>query len=370
MTHALLTASLTHDAMVELERDFGWRLTVLPRGTDLGSLSDEHGDAAVLVVEAEQLDAATISAFPKLSLIACLRGNPVNVDVESASARSIPVLHTPGRNAESVADLVLGLMYSCVRQIARAHHLVVSRELTEEREERPGRKDVIWRPCDPSGIVPYLEFKGPEVSRLTLGLLGFGAIGSRVAAKAVALGMRVIVHDPYVDDALVRRSGAEPVGFHALFVESDVLSLHAPGQAAGAPIVGAQQLRLMKPTSYLLNTARASVLDYDALLTALCEGRLAGAALDVFPDEPLSSRNPLLDLPNVTLTPHIGGASANVVEHQSELLLHSLRALATRDGNGGFVRNPDALDGLPGRIPAALALAAGRHRTVRMPARR
>ena len=353
MTHALLTAPLTPDAMLELEDDFGWRVTVLPRGSELAALATEYADVSALVVEAERVDAATIDAFPKLSLIACLRGTPVNVDVDHATSRGIPVIYTPGRNAESVADLVLGLMYSCVRQIARAHHLVVSRELTEEREERPGRKDVVWRPSDPSGVVPYLEFKGPELSRLTLGLLGFGAIGRRVGSKAVALGMRVVVYDPFVDGGLISRSGCEPISFDALFAESDVLSLHAPGQN-GTPLVGRDQLGSMKPTSYLINTARASVLDYDALLAALQAGRLTGAGLDVFPDEPLSSRNPMLELPNVTLTPHIGGASANVIEHQSELLLHSMRALAGENADAAFVHNRQALDALPGRIPAAL----------------
>jgi D-3-phosphoglycerate dehydrogenase len=369
MTDAILTASLTADATVELEHDYGWRLTVLPRGTELAAAAEQHPDVAVLIVEAERVDARTIDGFRRLSLIACLRGNPVNVDVKHASTRGIPVLHTPGRNAESVADLVLGLMFSCVRHIAHAHHLIVSRSLTEEREERPGGRDVIWRPSDPEGVVPYLEFKGPEVSRLTLGLLGYGAIGRRVGAKALALGMRVVVHDPFVEDGAVERSGAEPVAFGALFAAADVLSLHVPGQI-GKPLVGASELKLMKETAYLINTARASVLDYDALLAALRDGRLAGAGLDVFPDEPLSSRNPLLDLPNVTLTPHIGGASTNVVEHQSELLLRSLRALADRNGDAALIQNPEALDHVPGRIPSALALAAARGRTIGMTARR
>jgi D-3-phosphoglycerate dehydrogenase len=356
VTSALVTASLTPDAWVELERDFGWRLTALPRGSQLGDAAREHADAASLVIEAEPVDAATIDAFPNLSLIACLRGSPVNVDIEHASARAIPVLHTPGRNAESVADLVFGLMYSCVRHIARTHHLIASGELTEEGKAPPGRKDVIWRPSDPDGIVPYVQFKGPELSRLTLGLLGFGAIGRRVAAKALALQMRVLVHDPFVSGDTVQRRGAEPVEFEELFSLCDVLSLHAPSQPEG-PLVGERELALMKPTAYLINTARASVLDYDALLAALRDGRLSGAGLDVFPDEPLSSRSPLLELPNVTLTPHIGGASTNVIEHQSELLLHSLRALASGDPRDAFIYNRDALDGLGERLPAALATA-------------
>jgi len=355
MTLALLTASLAPAALLELEEEFGWEVVSLPRG---GGLVADNGafdpnDVGVLVVEADPLDAVMLDRFPALSLVACLRGNPVNVDVEHATARGIPVLHTPGRNAESVADLVLGLIYSCARHIAHTHHLIVSRALTEDRDELRNRKDVIWRPSDPAGPIPYVVYKGPEVSRLTLGLLGFGAIGRRVAAKAVALELRVLAHDPLLPDEQIAALHVEPVSFDTLLVESDVLSLHAPPQA-GAPLVGERELGLMKPSAYVINTARASVLDYDALVRALQEGRLAGAGLDVFPDEPLSSRSPLLDLPNVTLTPHIGGASTHVAEHHSEILLSSLHALAAGDPAAAFVKNPEALERLPDGIPAVL----------------
>lgn len=361
MTLAVVTASLTPAAERALEEAFGWTLSTLPRGSVLGSVDGnvDHERVSALVIETETLDARTLEVFPALSLVACLRGNPVNVDVDAATARGIPVVHTPGRNAESVADLVLGLMYSCVRYIARSHHLVVSRVLTEEREEVRGRKDVVWRPSDPSGPVPYLLFKGPELSRLTLGLLGFGAIGRRVASKACGIGMRVLAHDPFVADAEITDAGAEPVLFERLLRESDVLSLHAPSQPE-RPLVGARELELMKPTAYVINTARATVLDYDALVDALREGRLAGAGLDVYPDEPLSSASPLLELPNVTLTPHIGGASTNVVDHQSELLLQSLHALAAGNRDSATLRNPEALDRVPDGIPAALRHAGTR----------
>ena len=355
MTHALVTASLTRAALRELEQSFGWVVTALPPGSGLVPHGARFDPSAVdvLVIETDLLDVEMLDRFPSLSLVACLRGNPLNVDLEHATARGIPVLHTPGRNAESVADLVLGLIYSCVRHISRAHHLIVSGALTEDREERRGGKDVIWRPRDAAGPVPYVLFKGPELSRLTLGLLGFGAIGRRVAAKAVALEMRVLAHDPLVLDEEIEEYRVDPVPVERLFAESDVLSLHAPAQST-LPLVGERELALMKPSAFVINTARASVLDYDALVCALREGRLSGAGLDVFPDEPISARSALLDLPNVTLTPHIGGASSNVVEHQSELFVSSLRALAAGSPGDAFVKNPDALKSLPGGIPAVL----------------
>ncbi len=358
MTVAVVTADLTAWAERELAQTYGWSLRRLPRGglaaPDANLVAAE---VEVLVIEADPLDARQFDRFPTLSLVACLRGNPVNVDLDRATASGIPVVHTPGRNAEAVADLVLGLTLSCIRHIALTHHLIVSRALTEEREEQRDRKDVIWRPTDPGAPLPYVTYKGPELSRLTLGLLGFGAVARRVAAKATALDMRVLAHDPFVPDHRVSAAAVEPVPLPQLLRDADVLSLHAPSQT-GAPLIGEHELRQMKPGSYLINTARASVLDYDALASALREGRLAGAGLDVFPDEPLSSSSPLLDLPNVTFTPHIGGASTHVLEHQSELLLDALRHLAAGRPEAAAIANPAALAGLPGGIPAALRSTA------------
>jgi D-3-phosphoglycerate dehydrogenase len=349
---ALVTADLTPAAERDLEQVYGWTLTTLPRG-GLAEADVDTAGVQALVVEADRLGTAEFHRFPALSVVACLRGTPVNVDLAEATARGVPVLRTPGRNADSVADLVLGLAYSCVRHIARSHHLIVSRVLTEEREPEPGRKDVIWRPRDPDGPVPYLLFKGPELAQLTMGLLGFGAIGRRVAARATALGLPVLAHDPFVPDGEIEAAGVVPVPFEQLLREADLLSLHVPS-GSGTPLIGERELRQVKPTAYLINTARATVVDYAALADALREGRLAGAGLDVFPDEPLSSSSPLLELSNVTLTPHIAGASTNVVDHQSELLLLGLRALAIGEGDSPLLANPEVLGHIPGGIPEAL----------------
>jgi D-3-phosphoglycerate dehydrogenase len=287
-------------------------------------------------------------------VIGCVRGTPVNVDTEEATRRGVVVLNAPARNAESVADLVLGLTLSVLRHIASTHHLIVSRSLTEERAEDRQRKDVVWRPSDPTAPVPYRVYKGPELATLTLGLLGFGAIGRRVCQRAVALGMSVLAYDPFVPDRDLAAAGAVAVAFDELFVRSDVLSLHAPAQQ-GPPLVGERELTLMKPSAYVINTARASILDYTALARALQTGRLAGAGLDVFPDEPLSSSSPFLEMANVTLTPHIAGASSNVVEHHSEILLASLLALAQGRPEAAHIRNPEVLERWPGGIPPALS---------------
>lgn len=362
MTLALVSAPLTKAVVDALEADFGWEVLAFPR-TDLFA-SDGFDPAAVgvLLVEAERVDRQVLERFQALNLVGCVRGEPANVDLDEATRRGVVVVRSPGRNAESVADLVLGLMLSVVRHIAESHHLMVARQLTEERTAPRRTKDVVWRPSDPGAPVPYNLYKGPELATLGLGLLGFGAIGRRVAAKALALGMHVLAHDPFVAADEVEAAGAEAVNAEELFKRSDIVSLHVPAQL-GEPLVGERELRLMKPSSYLINTARASVLDYDALVRALRDGRLAGAGLDVFPEEPLSPRDPLLELSNVTLTPHIGGASANVVEHHSEILLGGLRALAAGRIEDANVRNPGALAHWPLGIPPAFSEARFRAAT-------
>jgi phosphoglycerate dehydrogenase-like enzyme len=354
MTLVLVTAPLTAETLAALEVEFGWQVLTLDGPSLLKGGGYEPSSVGALLVEAELVDGQVLERFPALSVVGCVRGNPVNVDVDMATKLGIVVIGSPARNAESVADLVLGLMLSVLRHIAHAHHLVVSRALTEDRDEVRKRKDVVWRPSDPTAPVPYRVYKGPELATLALGLLGFGAIGRRVGVRGLGLGMRVIAYDPFVPHTDLKSAGVEPVGFDELFSRADVLSLHAPPQD-GPPIVGARELALMKPSAYVINTARASVLDYSALLDALRLGKLAGAGLDVFPDEPLSSADPLLELPNVTLTPHIAGASSNVVEHHSEIILEGLRALARGHPEAADVRNPDALAHWPDGIPPAFS---------------
>lgn len=349
MTVALIAADLSPLAVASLEHEFGWRIEAMPNARAALPLDDgvDLGAVEALVVEAQPVTDEVMEALPSLRLLACLRSDPVNVDLEAATRRGVPVLHTPARNRESVADFVLGLMLSVTRHIATSHNLVVTRALTEAPEvvaARPPRKDVIWRPVDLGRPVPYDIFRGPEIRSLVLGLVGFGAIGRCVAEKALALGMRVLAHDPGVPDAEISEHGVEPRELMQLLAESDMVSLHA--RSSGPPILGQAELSAMRPGAYLINTSRANQVDYPALTRALREGRLAGAGLDVFPDEPLAADDPLLDLPNVTLTPHLAGASTNVVDHQSAIFLDGLRALASGPDTARrrAISNPDVLE--------------------------
>ena len=350
MTLALIAAALTPEVSDALTDRFGWRLRTVSdirSGIPLDDSTLDLAEIEALVVEAQPVTAEVFAALPNLKLLGCLRGEPVNVDLDAATRRGIPVLHTPARNRESVADYVLGLMLSVTRNIATTHHLIVSRVLTESSvtaSRRPPRKDVIWRPADSSRPIPYDVYRGPELRSLTLGLVGFGAIGRCVGEKALALGMPVVAHDPGVDARELAEAGIAPMDLDRVLAVSDVVSLHA--RAPGPPIIGALEIAAMKPGSYLINTSRANLVDYDALTSALRDGHLAGAGLDVFPDEPLTSDSPLLELSNVTLTPHLAGASTNVVEHQSAIFLESLSALETGSSAARrrAVRNPEVLE--------------------------
>jgi D-3-phosphoglycerate dehydrogenase len=332
MTKVLVTAALTDGAIAAL--------------AELGydTVADAGPDVVGWILEGEPCGEQELDAMPGLRFVACVRGGPVNVDIAAATRRGIPVLYAPGRNAESVADFVIGQIIALVRHIAHTHHLLRSGVLAEERETPVReRADVVWRPSDPQAPIPYHVFRGPELRTLTLGLLGLGRVGERVAAKALALEMRVIAHDPNVAETAGAIWAVQLVGRDELLARADVLSLHARGDRV---LIGAPELHAMRPGAFLVNTARGAILDHDALVAALRDGRLGGAALDVFPDEPLTPGDPLLGLDNVVLTPHIAGASLNVIDHYSASIVHTLQALhGLGDMRGAAVANPETLAG-------------------------
>lgn len=309
----------------------------------LSTLSAQELDLVrAIVVEAEPVDDAMLGQVRNLEVVGCLRSEPVNVDLDAAWARGVAVIHTPGRNAEAVADLTLGLCLAALRHIAIAHHGIVSRELTTAIATRGVNRavgDVIWRPDDATLPVPYVTYKGHQLSRLTVVVVGFGAVGRAVARRFNGLVSQVLVVDPGVADEDVRAGGFVPLALEDALARADIVTLHA---RSASPVIGRAELARLKPGSYLINTARATVLDYEALADALVSGHLGGAALDVFPEEPLLSSSPLLQLPRLTLTPHLGGAAYEVADIQSEILLAGVR---------GIYGNPGDWSGLPVRNP-------------------
>jgi D-3-phosphoglycerate dehydrogenase len=326
---ALITAEFDPAAVTRLEEmgfavdEAGWGQTRHALGRE--QLAALMPGASLLIVEVEHISAEVIAAGPDLEVIATCRAGPVNVDVEAATARGIPVLTTPGRNADSVADFALGVMLSLCRNIQRAEQHLRHNGWMVHGDE-----------------LPYFHFRGPEISGKTLGLIGCGAIGRALARRVRGFEMQVLVYDPYVDQASLGDLG-QLASLETLLARADVVSLHVPVTPETKGLLNAERLAIMKPGAYLINTARAAVVDEDALFSALAGGQLAGAALDVFWEEPEIAPR-WFTLENVLLTPHLGGAADDVRVHHSAMVLEDLQILR-RGGVPARVANPEALRG-------------------------
>jgi D-3-phosphoglycerate dehydrogenase len=283
-----------------LQGDFKWS-TELKEGVreangDSANIKKHVSDADVAIISYAPFTRSIMDAAPRLKLIGVSRGGPVNVDVEAATSKNIMVLGAVGRNAVSVADQTLGLILSESRNISRLHYALRTGQYFKDVEKRRQQRNmsrIMWM----------------ELEDKILGLIGYGQVGKRVAVRAKAFGMRVMVYDPYVEADALRRDGCVEIGLDNLLASSDFVSIHARLTPETRHMIDGEALKKMKPTAILVNTARGAIVDEEALYTALVEGWIAGAALDVFEDEPIKSGNKLLTLDNVTLTPHTGGRS-------------------------------------------------------------
>jgi D-3-phosphoglycerate dehydrogenase len=240
---------------------------------------------AIIVRSRTRVTEEVLSAAGRLKVIGRAGVGIDNIDVEVANRLGIAVLNSPGGNIISAAEFTLGLMLALVRHIAQA-----SASLRRGEWER-------------------VRFRGGELHRKTLGLVGAGRIGSEVARRAKALGMHVLVYDPYLSRERAEEMGAELAALSTLLGRADVVSIHTPLTEETHGLLGAEELALMKPSAYLVNAARGGVVDEAALVAALEEKRLAGAALDVFEQEPPPLDHPLLKLDNVLAVPHLGAAT-------------------------------------------------------------
>ena len=270
--------------------------------------------ADVLVVESDSVR-GPVFELP-LRAIASTRGDPNNVDIAGATAAGIPVLHTPGRNADAVAEMAVALLFAATRHL-----------LPADADVRSGQ---VFR----DGTIPYQRFRADEIAGRTAGLVGLGAVGLALRWRLTGLGVSVIAHDPYNDEA--------HHSLDDLLNQSDIISLHAPVTDNSVGMIGAEQFAAMRDGVVFLNTARAQLHDTDALVDALTSGKVAAAGLDHFEGEVLPADHPLTGLPNVVLTPHIGGATWNTEARQAEMVVDGLEALLS-DGTPAHIINPEVL---------------------------
>jgi len=266
-------------------------------------------DVGALVVEADFVFGEVFDAAAGLRLVGVCRNALNQVDIESATEHGVAVTHAPGRNTNAVAEMTLGLMLSLARRIPEAAALVSSGGWSEP-------------------ALGYRRFRGREIAGSTVGVIGFGQIGREVARKCLALGARVVAYDPHVPERQMRALGTEPCAIKEAAV-ADFVTLHVSDTEATQRLADAEFLRWMRRGAFLINTSGGNVVDPEALVDALERGRIAGAALDVFEGHPLPAASRLRTAPNVVLTPHIGGATAETVERHSRMMTQEIERLLT-----------------------------------------
>ena len=261
-------------------------------------------DAEVICIHLCPIGKDIIEHASHLKYIVTARGGVENIDVECAKAHGVRIIHCPMHNAYAVAEMTVGLMICETRNIARAHDAL---------------KHGVWREQFPNtGNIR-------ELRSCTIGLIGFGAIGRLVAQRLLPFQADICIYDPFVSESEITSLGYRAVDKETLLKTSDIVSLHGRIGPNDPAIIGKEELDMMKSSAYIINTARAILVDMDALYQALKQGVIAGAAIDVFCKEPLDKDDPILTLDNCTLTNHRGGDTLDSYDRSPELLLAQLK---------------------------------------------
>jgi len=273
--------------------------------------------AEILINHLAPINGDILDRLPALKLIAVSRGGPVNIDVAACKARKVKLVNTPGRNSSAVAEFTIAAILAETRLIRAGHESL-----------RQG----VWR-----GDLYRFDKIDAELSEMTVGLIGYGHIGTKVVRLLKPFGCRILVCDPYVPlSAEDREDDVEQVDLNTLLKRSDVVSLHARVTEETKGFLAAPQFARMKPGAYFINTARGPMVNYDDLYQALKSRHVRGAMLETFWMEPPPPESPLLKLDNVTLTPHIAGASTTTVRIAARMIAEEIR----RHGAGEPPLNP------------------------------
>lgn len=295
----LVTESLSEQGLDLLRKDFQVDVRAdLAKGDLAGEIA---GYDALIIRSATKVTAGVLEAGTQLKVVARAGIGLDNVDVEAATRRGVMVVNAPQSNIISAAEHTLALLLAQARNVPQAHA-----DLVKGRWERA-------------------KWEGVELAGKTIGLIGLGRVGSIVAAHAAGFGMRVIAFDPYVSAERAKEIGVEIMPtLEALLVQSDFVTIHLPRTPETQGLLGAKELRMMKPGARLVNTARGGLVDEEALAKALEDGHLGGAAIDVFATEPTTD-SPLFGLPNVIVTPHLGASTREAQDKASTTVAEMVR---------------------------------------------
>jgi len=292
----------------------------------------ENNDAETLTAAAADVDLIIVSCFTQISagvienagrLKAVVKyGVGVdNIDLSAATRKGILVVNCPEYGSNTIAEHAFALMIGLAKKL-----VLIDRKTRED----------LW-------LWPEPELMGTELQEKTIGLIGFGKIGRAMARMTSGFGMHPVVYDPYVPTEQIKAGHAEPVGLDELLAVSDVVSIHCVLTPETKKLIGAAELAKMKPSAFLIDVSRGAVIDEEALTKALQEKRLAGAGLDVFPEEPLKADNPLLKMENVILTPHLAWYTREAFDRLAQETLQ--RVLEIFDGKIPYnLKNPEVIE--------------------------
>ena len=310
---AFVSAQLTADGLAQLQQYAdvklgGWGHTGKKLAPE--ELVQAASDCDIMVICYEEINDYVLDHLPNLKFIACSRGGIENIHLDAVRRHKTLVSSAPGRNANAVAELTVGLMICALRHIPKTVYYIMSKQWDKV-------------PWDIAGNTSFKTFDGFELCGKTVGLIGYGAIAHRVSSLLSGFQVHIISYDPYVQSW---PDGITSVSLETLLADSDLVSLHCKVTDSTRSIINAQALQQMKPTSVLINTARGALVDEEALYQALSNHQIAAAALDPQIHEPMLHDSKFLDLDNIILTPHIGGASRDIIAQQTKIIMEDVVA--------------------------------------------
>ncbi len=329
---AFVTASLIPEVLAELKKLMEviyepW-LETAEIYFDAKELAEKLEGIDIFITETDDLKKKELFDLTNLKLLISCRGDPFNVNLAAATEKKLPVLNTPLRNVDAVADLTVCYILMLTRQVQKMDRIIHSED---------------FEVADFEDWVAYFDkFKGYELGGKIVGIIGLGQIGRRVANRLKPFGVKFLIYDPYLADELARDYGNK-VDIDFLCRNSDFITIHAVATDENDNLINADRINSMKKTAYLINTAKGSLVDYDALQEALEENIIAGAALDVFPLEPMDEDNEFIEFKNVIVSPHIAGDTYEIIERQSKLLLEDIKLWINGDVPK-HIMNPEVLN--------------------------